>query len=69
MDLLPNLKVLDLCSAPGGKTTHIAELMRNTGHVSAFDIHKNKLSLIKENLNRIGITNTTCDVMDATDLL
>ena len=66
MDLEPNLKVLDLCSAPGGKTTHIAELMGNTGHISAFDIHKNKLSLIKENLNRIGITNTTCDVMDAT---
>jgi len=66
MDLLPNLKVLDLCSAPGGKTTHIAELMGNTGHISAFDIHKNKLSLIKENLNRIGITNTTCDVRDAT---
>jgi 16S rRNA (cytosine967-C5)-methyltransferase len=66
MDLKPNLKVLDLCSAPGGKTTHIAEIMGNTGHVSAFDIHKNKLSLIKENLSRIGITNTTCDVMDAT---
>ena len=67
MDLEPNLNVLDLCSAPGGKTTHIAELMSNTGHVRAFDIHKNKLSLIKENLNRIGITNTTCDVMDATE--
>ncbi|MGH4050499.1 MAG: 16S rRNA (cytosine(967)-C(5))-methyltransferase RsmB [Clostridium sp.] len=67
MDLLENLNVLDLCSAPGGKTTHIAELMKNTGHVSAFDIHKNKLSLIKQNLYRIGITNTTCDVMDATE--
>ncbi|MCB2297004.1 16S rRNA (cytosine(967)-C(5))-methyltransferase RsmB [Clostridium tagluense] len=66
MDLAPNLEVLDLCSAPGGKTTHIAEIMRNTGHISAFDIHKNKLSLIKENLDRIGIINTTCDVMDAT---
>lgn len=66
MDLEPNLKVLDLCSAPGGKTTHIAELMDNTGQIYAFDIHNNKLSLIKENLNRIGITNTICDVMDAT---
>ena len=66
MELLPNLKVLDLCSAPGGKTTHIAELMRNTGQIYAFDLHKNKLSLIKENLERIGITNTICDVMDAT---
>ncbi len=66
MELLPNLEVLDLCSAPGGKTTHIAEIMRDTGHISAFDIHKNKLSLIKENLDRLGITNTTCDVIDAT---
>lgn len=66
MNLEPHLKVLDLCSAPGGKTTHIAELMRNTGQITAFDIHKNKLSLIQENLNRIGITNTTCEVMDAT---
>ena len=66
MDLLPNLEVLDLCSAPGGKTTHIAEIMRNTGHIFAFDLHENKLSLIKQNLNRIGIVNTTCDVMDAT---
>jgi len=66
MDLSPNLEVLDLCSAPGGKTTHIAEIMKNTGRISAFDIHKNKLSLIKENLDRIGITNTTCLVMDAT---
>ena len=66
MDLKLEQNVLDLCSAPGGKTTHIAELMKNTGHISAFDIHKNKLSLIKENLQRIGITNTTCDVMDAT---
>ncbi|HEY8888889.1 MAG TPA: 16S rRNA (cytosine(967)-C(5))-methyltransferase RsmB [Clostridium sp.] len=66
MDLTPNLEVLDLCSAPGGKTTHIAEIMGNTGHVSAFDIHENKLSLIKENLKRIGITNTTCEAHDAT---
>ncbi|WP_291632754.1 16S rRNA (cytosine(967)-C(5))-methyltransferase RsmB [Clostridium sp.] len=66
LSLLPNLEVLDLCSAPGGKTTHIAEIMRNTGHIFAFDLHENKLSLIKQNLNRIGIVNTTCDVMDAT---
>ncbi|MGH4122302.1 MAG: 16S rRNA (cytosine(967)-C(5))-methyltransferase RsmB [Clostridium sp.] len=65
MELLLNLEVLDLCSAPGGKTTHIAEIMRNTGHISAFDLHENKLPLIKQNLNRIGIVNTSCEVMDA----
>ncbi|MBU3160541.1 16S rRNA (cytosine(967)-C(5))-methyltransferase RsmB [Clostridium frigoris] len=67
MDLKPNMKVLDLCSAPGGKTTHIAEIMKNTGIVLAFDIHKNKLSLIEENIKRIGITNTTCEAQDATE--
>ncbi|MBU3214143.1 16S rRNA (cytosine(967)-C(5))-methyltransferase RsmB [Clostridium estertheticum] len=66
MDLKLNMKVLDLCSAPGGKTTHIAELMKNTGKVLAFDVHKNKLSLIEESIKRIGITNTTCEVQDAT---
>ncbi|MBU3170066.1 16S rRNA (cytosine(967)-C(5))-methyltransferase RsmB [Clostridium estertheticum] len=66
MDLKLNMKVLDLCSAPGGKTTHIAELMKNTGKVLAFDVHKNKLSLIEESIKRIGIVNTTCEVQDAT---
>lgn len=66
MDLKPDQVVLDLCSAPGGKTTHIAEIMRNSGRIYAYDIHKNKLSLIEENIKRIGITNTTCDVIDAT---
>ena len=65
MDLLPNLTVLDLCSAPGGKATHISEIMNNTGRVYAFDIHKDKLSLIEKNAKRLGITNITCDVLDA----
>ena len=65
MDLEDNLLVLDLCSAPGGKTTHISEIMNNTGKVKAFDIHKHKLSLIKNTADRLGITNIECDVMDA----
>lgn len=65
MEITENLTVLDLCSAPGGKATHIAELLDNTGKVKAFDIHENKLSLIKENAERLGITNLECDVLDA----
>ncbi|ATD54917.1 16S rRNA (cytosine(967)-C(5))-methyltransferase RsmB [Clostridium chauvoei] len=61
-------KVLDLCAAPGGKTTHIAELLNNTGEVLAFDLHENKLSLIEENINRLGLTNVKTLVMDATKL-
>ena len=47
MDLTSGLMVLDLCSAPGGKATHISELMNNTGRIDAYDIHKHKLLLIK----------------------
>lgn len=60
--------VLDLCSAPGGKTTHIAELLNNTGEVLAFDLHANKLDLIKENCERLGLTNVKTEEMDATKL-
>lgn len=65
MDLEENLKVYDLCSAPGGKTTHISELMNNTGEVYAFDLYKNKLGLIEESIQRLGITNIKTAVMDA----
>jgi 16S rRNA (cytosine967-C5)-methyltransferase len=65
MDLKENMTILDLCSAPGGKATHISEIMNGTGKVKAFDIHKSKLSLIRQNAIRLGINNITCDIMDA----
>jgi 16S rRNA (cytosine967-C5)-methyltransferase len=65
MDLKENMKVLDLCSAPGGKTCHMAELMNNTGKIMAFDLHENKLKLINENTSRLGITNVVCSKLDA----
>ena len=68
LELEKGQKVLDLCSAPGGKTTHIAELLENTGEVLAFDIHPKKLDLIKENCDRLGLTNVQLAEMDATVL-
>lgn len=68
LDVKDGDTVLDLCAAPGGKTTHIAEMLNNTGKVLAFDLHENKLSLIEENVNRLGLTNVTVGVMDATKL-
>ncbi|KEH97683.1 16S rRNA methyltransferase [Clostridium botulinum C/D str. BKT12695] len=65
IDAKEGATVLDLCSAPGGKTTHISEIMNNTGIVKAFDIHDNKLSLVKENAKRLGINNISCAEMDA----
>lgn len=66
MDLEEGMTVLDLCSAPGGKTCHIAEIMDNIGEVFAFDIHLSKLPMIKENAKRLGIKNIKCNVLDAT---
>lgn len=58
-------RIMDLCSAPGGKTTHAAELLENTGEVLAFDIHEHKLKLIEENANRLDLTNIKTGIMDA----
>ena len=68
LDIAPNETILDLCSAPGGKTTHIAELLENTGKVLAFDLHENKLGLIEENCKRLGIENVKLKEMDATKI-
>lgn len=68
LDLEEGMTVTDLCSAPGGKTTHIAEILRNTGEINAFDLHESKLGLIKENCDRLGITNVTICAGDATKL-
>ena len=48
--------VIDSCAAPGGKSTHIAELMGNRGRIVAADIHESKLKHIAQNARRLGIT-------------
>jgi len=68
LELEEGMTVVDLCSAPGGKTTHIAEILQNTGEVLAFDIHDSKLGLIKESCERLGITNVEVNINDATKL-
>ncbi|HDK7158243.1 TPA: 16S rRNA (cytosine(967)-C(5))-methyltransferase RsmB [Clostridium botulinum] len=65
MELTEESIVLDLCSAPGGKTTHISEIINNRSKVYAYDVHQNKLSLIEENAKRLGIKNIETDVCDA----
>ncbi len=60
--------VLDLCSAPGGKSTHLAQIMGDKGRVIACDVHEHKLKLIAENAARLGITNIEPVLNDATVL-
>lgn len=64
----PDETILDMCAAPGGKTTHIAMLMKNTGKVVACDLHAHRLALVKENIKRLGLTNIELMETDATQL-
>ncbi len=54
----PGEKVLDLAAAPGGKSTHLAALMKNTGLLVANEIHPRRVWDLAENLERCGVTNT-----------
>jgi 16S rRNA (cytosine967-C5)-methyltransferase len=58
--------VMDVCAAPGGKTTAIAERMNNTGKIIASDIYRRKLDLVDKEALRLGITNIETRSWDAT---
>jgi 16S rRNA (cytosine967-C5)-methyltransferase len=56
---------VDVCSAPGGKSTHIAQLMKNKGTVLARDIHPHKLKLIEQTAARLGTDIIKTELYDA----
>ena len=58
-------QVLDVCAAPGGKSIHIAELLNGTGHVEARDLTEYKVALIRDNIERSGLTNINAVCQDA----
>ena len=59
-------QVLDVCAAPGGKAIHIAELLNETGHVEARDLTEYKVNLIRDNIERSGLSNIDAVCHDAT---
>ena len=61
----PGDRVLDVCSAPGGKTTHMAQLMNNTGSITALDIYPHKLGMVEELAERLGINIINTEQGDA----
>ena len=58
--------IVDLCAAPGGKTTHLAHLMRNTGKIVAVDVSAEKVALLQKNCRRVNVHNVETQVMDVT---
>lgn len=66
VDPQPGERILDTCAAPGGKTTHLAERMDNRGEIVAWDLHQNKLGLIHESADRLGIAIIRTEQRDAT---
>lgn len=72
LDPQPGDQVLDACAAPGGKTTYLAELMRDRGHIIACDIWRSRLEFVQRNIRRMGIRNThpvEADLMKSNPLL
>ena len=60
--------IIDMAAAPGGKTSHIAQLLQNRGEIIAIDKSKNRLGKMEEELRRLGVKNVKLIRMDARKL-
>ena len=65
----PGMTLIDVCAAPGGKTTCAAEYLEGQGMVYSMDISEDKIDLIEENVARLGLSNVSISRHDATKLL
>jgi 16S rRNA (cytosine967-C5)-methyltransferase len=66
VDPQPGERVLDLCAAPGGKTTHLAALMEGRGEIVAVERHAGRAGAMEQTARRMGAGNVTVEVADAT---
>ena len=62
----PRQRWLDVCAAPGGKTTHLAQLMLDTGQIVALDLQPGRVRLLRHNIKRLRLSSVTALVADAT---
>lgn len=67
LDPEENETVLDLSAAPGSKTTQIAQMMNNKGCIIANDVNYERISALKNNLERVGVLNTIVTRMEGSD--
>lgn len=67
MDLEENMEVLDCCCGPGTKTSQIAALLKNTGHVDGVELYESRAKATVELMERVGATNTTIHTSDVLD--
>ncbi len=65
LNLKPGLVLVDVCSAPGGKSFTSAEIMQNTGEIYSYDLYEYKVSLIKAGAKRLGINIISAGVKNA----
>lgn len=63
-----NMTVLDACSAPGGKTTHLAEKMLDKGVIYAHDLHAKKVKLVEQKAKQLGLQSIKAEPSDARKL-
>ena len=66
LDVAPGMKVVDTCAGAGGKTLHLASLMKNKGQIIAMDIYESKLKKLKVRAKRNGVHNITNRVIEST---
>ena len=69
LDPKENTKILDLCAAPGTKTSYLAEYTKNTAKIVANDLAKSKNKLILENIERLGLKNISLTNYDASSFV
>ncbi len=68
-EVQPGQRVLDACAAPGGKTTHLADLMQDTGCIVALDAQPGRLQLLRQNVERLQLTSIRPAAADASEPL